>query len=91
VLMVIKAEHVPRKAALDAVNHLGELHARILGVVLNDVPLHRDSYYYRHYKYYSSYYAEPEATGVSRRQRSRPSPGLSGWLSRLQGKNRRDS
>ncbi|MFZ2087858.1 MAG: polysaccharide biosynthesis tyrosine autokinase [Desulfobaccales bacterium] len=91
VLMVIKVEHVPRKAALDAVNHLEELHARILGVVLNDVPLQRDSYYYRHYKYYSSYYAEPEATGASRRQRSRPSPGLSGWLSRLQGKIRRDS
>jgi hypothetical protein len=44
-----KAEQVPRKAALDATDHLLELHAHLLGAVLNDMPLQRDSYYYRHY------------------------------------------
>ena len=91
VLLVIKAEQVPRKAARDAVNHLTELHARLLGAVLNDVPLQRDSYYYRHYKYYSSYYADPETSGVSRRKRNRPAPGFGGWLARLKGRYRQDS
>jgi capsular exopolysaccharide synthesis family protein len=91
VLLVIKAEQVPRKAVQDAVEHLTELHAKLLGAVLNDVPLQRDSYYYRHYKYYSSYYAGPETTGVSRRQRNRPIPGFAGWLARLKGRYRQDS
>jgi Mrp family chromosome partitioning ATPase len=91
VLLVIKAEQVPRKAALDATDHLLELHANLLGAVLNDVPLQRDSYYYRHYKYYSSYYTDMETPESGERQkRAGQSPGLAGWVSRLKGKSRRD-
>jgi capsular exopolysaccharide synthesis family protein len=90
VLLVIKAEHVPRKAARDAVNHLLELHAHLLGVVLNDVPLQRDSYYYRHYKYSSSYYTNIDKPDSSERPRVRQTSGWGGWLSRFAGKFRRE-
>ncbi len=92
VLLVIKAEQVPRKAARDATNHLLELHAHLLGAVLNNVPLHRDSYYYRHYKYYSSYYTDlgTPKPGEPRTKTGR-SPGWAGWVSRLKGNPPRDS
>ncbi len=56
VLLVIKAESVPRKAAREAKDHLLELHAPLLGAILNNAPLKRGSYYYTsRYRYYSSY------------------------------------
>jgi succinoglycan biosynthesis transport protein ExoP len=91
VLLVIKAEHVPRKAARDATNHLMELHSHLLGAVLNDVPLQRESYYYRHYKYSSSYYTDlekPESRDRSRQVRR--TSGLGGWLSLFGRKSRRE-
>jgi len=90
VLLVIKAEHVPRKAARDTLDHLREIHAHLLGAVLNDVPLQRDSYYYRHYKYSSSYYTDVEKPESGKKGR-RQEPALSGWLSRFTGKLRRDA
>jgi polysaccharide biosynthesis transport protein len=90
VLLVIKAEHVPRKAARDITNHLLELHAHLLGAVLNDVPLQRDSYYYRHYRYSSSYYTNLEKPKSIEGQRVRQISGLKdGWMSRFVGKFRR--
>jgi polysaccharide biosynthesis transport protein len=92
VLLVIKAEQVPRKAAQDAVNHLEELHAHILGAVLNDVPLQRESYYYRHYKYYSSYYTDMEkADSGNGKKRGGQASSLGGWISRLRKISRRDA
>ncbi len=88
VLLVIKAEHVPQKAAQDAKNHLVELHAHLLGTVLNDVPLQKDSYYYRHYRYYSSYYADMDTTESGEKRKDRKTPGLAGWVSRLKGISR---
>jgi succinoglycan biosynthesis transport protein ExoP len=88
VLLVIKAEHVPQKAARDAKNHLVELHAHLLGTVLNDVPLQKESYYYRHYRYYSSYYADMDTTESGEKRKDRKTPGLAGWLSRLKGRSR---
>jgi len=85
VLLVIKAEYVPRKAARDARAHLQELHAPLLGTVLNDVPLQREGYYYSHYRYYSSYYADSGAPESGERQPSRRTSGLRGWVSRLKG------
>ncbi len=88
VLLVIKAEHVPQKAARDAKNHLVELHAHLLGTVLNDVPLQKESYYYRHYRHYSSYYADMDTTESGEERKDRKTPGLAGWLSRLKGRSR---
>lgn len=68
VLLVVKAEAVPRKAAMDAVGHLQEFKAPILGTILNNVPIHRDGYYYNYYYYrYRSYdYAEKDSSQGSR-------------------------
>jgi succinoglycan biosynthesis transport protein ExoP len=56
VLMVVKAEIIPRKAAQQARDKLLEVKANLLGVVLNDIPLEKDSYYYKYYQYYSHYH-----------------------------------
>ncbi|MGO9176544.1 MAG: GumC family protein [Desulfobaccales bacterium] len=69
VLLVIKAEAVPRKAAMDAVGQLQEFKAPILGTVLNNVPIHRDGYYYNYYVYryrYYNYYADKDSSKGSR-------------------------
>jgi capsular exopolysaccharide synthesis family protein len=84
VLLVVKAESVPRKAARDAKDHLLELHAPLLGAVLNDVPLHRGSYYYSHYRYYSSYHSDRETTGAEEKKKGRLT-GLQGLVSRWKG------
>ena len=84
VLLVIKAETVPRKAARDAKDHLLELQAPLLGAVLNDVPLQRGTYYYSHYRYYSSYYTDGKTTD-SEEKKKEQLPGLKGWISRWKG------
>ena len=84
VLLIIKAEGVPRKAARDAKDHLLELQAPLLGAVLNDVPLQRGTYYYSHYRYYSSYYTDSEGTESEEKKKERL-PGLQGWISRWKG------
>jgi succinoglycan biosynthesis transport protein ExoP len=53
VVLMIRYETVPRKVAREARDKLLEVKSNLLGVVLNDVPLERDSYYH---KYYSHYY-----------------------------------
>ena len=72
--------------------HLLEIHAHLLGAVLNDVPLQRQSYYYRHYKYSYDYYPDhekPESSGKPRQVRRLPG-FMNGWLSRFSGKFRRE-
>ena len=88
VLVVIKAEAVPRKAAMDAVSQLQDFKAPILGTVLNNVPIHRDGYYYNYYYYrYRSYdYADRDSS-----QKSGTSVKSAGHLSHLAWvKNRLD-
>jgi capsular exopolysaccharide synthesis family protein len=65
VLLVVKAGAVPRKAAMDAVGQLQDLNAPILGTILNNVPIHRDGYYY-YYRYGSYDYAEKDYSQGSR-------------------------
>ena len=78
VLLVVKAETVPRRVALEARDHLLELHAPLLGVVLNKVPVQRDGYYYNYYYRYHSYYTSGDA-GHTRRPRTSQTPaGLLG-------------
>jgi polysaccharide biosynthesis transport protein len=84
VILVVKAETVPRKAVRDVKDHLLELQAPLLGVVLNDVPLQGGSYYYSHYRYYSSYYADDKTTGSGDKKPDRLA-GVKGWLGRFKG------
>lgn len=72
VLLVVKADLVPRKAAQQARDKLLEVKANLLGVVLNDVSLERDSYYYnyyRRYKYHQRDEDQPTARTLPVRQR----------------------
>ncbi|MEW6387255.1 MAG: polysaccharide biosynthesis tyrosine autokinase [Thermodesulfobacteriota bacterium] len=86
VLLVIRTETVPRKAALSARNNLLEVKAPLLGVLLNDVPLHRDSYYYSHYSHYHGYYYPEEDSDPDKRPPSRHVPGVSRLLNWLKKK-----
>jgi capsular exopolysaccharide synthesis family protein len=61
VLLVIKAEAVPRKLALEARNHLLEVKASLLGALLNDVNVNRNGYYYKNYYHSSFYYTSRES------------------------------
>lgn len=68
VLLVIKAEAVPRRAAMDAVGQLRDFKAPVLGTILNNVPIHRDGYYYNYYVYRYRYgdYADKDSSQGSR-------------------------
>jgi polysaccharide biosynthesis transport protein len=92
VLLVIKAEAVPRKAALEALDDLLEVKASLLGALLNDVPLNRNGYYYyyQHYYRYRSYYASEDSEPDSKRQ-TPAAPLTGGLLAWLKGKRRQRS
>ena len=81
VLLVVKAEAVPRKVAIDAKGQLVEINASILGTVFNNVPIHHDGYYYNYYHYrYRSYYSK-DSGGLERtRHGSKSHHGHFGWL-----------
>ena len=61
-VLVIKSFSTSRHQAREAVSHLTSAHARLGGVVLNDVDVRRRSYYsgYSYYRtYYSGYSSNP--------------------------------
>jgi len=90
VLLVVKAEAVPRKAAREARDLLLEVKAPLLGALLNNVPLQRDGYYYYHYYYrYRSYYTQEGEANPRRRQQAQAYPGSTGLLAWLKDKTRR--
>ncbi|MGE3342007.1 MAG: GumC family protein [Vicinamibacterales bacterium] len=59
-LFVVGAEMTNRHAARQAVQQLNNVHARLIGAVLNRVDLERNSYYYSQYyrREYTSYYVK---------------------------------
>jgi capsular exopolysaccharide synthesis family protein len=79
VLLVIKAEFVPRKAAMDARDQLLEVNATLLGVVFNNVQTQRNGYFYNSYYRYHSYYTGKD-DGPAPRHRRTPQPGVLGWV-----------
>jgi capsular exopolysaccharide synthesis family protein len=79
VLLVIKAESVPRKAAMDARDQLLEVNATLLGVVFNNIQTQRNGYFYNSYYRYHSYYTGKD-DGPAPRHRRPPQPGAIGWV-----------
>jgi capsular exopolysaccharide synthesis family protein len=68
-ILVVKAFSTSRHHAREAVAHLTNAHARVGGVVLNDVDVRRRSYYsgYSYYRtYYSGYSGYKETTSEKR-------------------------
>jgi capsular exopolysaccharide synthesis family protein len=80
VLLIVKAETVPRKAALEAKGQMEELNANILGAILNDVPPNRNIYYHYYYHRYRSYYHSKETTSARGRRCVPKSIMASRWL-----------
>ncbi len=71
VLLVIRAEEVPRKVAKKAKDQLLGVNSHLLGSVLNDIPFQKNGYYYYNYyhKHQSYYYShgDQEKSKGSRR------------------------
>jgi Mrp family chromosome partitioning ATPase len=67
VVLVTELGVTRRGIIADAVRQLRGVHARILGVVLNNFKIEKDRYYYR-YKYYA--YGEDGAKGKKKKKRS---------------------
>ncbi|MBW1953892.1 MAG: hypothetical protein JRI66_12565, partial [Deltaproteobacteria bacterium] len=90
VLLIVKAEAVPRKAAMEARDQLLEVKAPLLGTLLNDVPVERDGYYYYHYYYrYRTYYSQEGEVTPRRRRQTQARYLSTGPLAWLKGKTRR--
>ncbi len=73
VLLVVKAETVPRRAAMDSKDQLLGVRAHLLGTLINDVSMRRDGYYYRHYYRYHHHYSDD---GDAHAQKSGTRPGV---------------
>jgi len=82
VLLVVKAETVPRKVAIKAKNDLLEVKASLIGTVMNDVPLQRNGYYYGYYHRYHTYYTSEDGTHpkTPRSREASPQKGIMGYL-----------
>lgn len=50
-ILVVKGGTTPRELVQRAQSYLRDVGAHLIGVVLNDVDLHHDSYYYSYYRY----------------------------------------
>jgi len=83
VILVIKAEALPRKVAIEAKNLLLEVQAPLLGAVLNDVPIQRESYYYSYYHRYRSYYPTDDSEAPKKRRLAPQSLMPSGLIDRV--------
>jgi exopolysaccharide transport family protein len=68
-ILVVKAFSTSRHHAREATAHLINAHARVGGVVLNDVDVRRRSYY-SGYSYYRTYYSGYGQSGTQTRQTS---------------------
>jgi Mrp family chromosome partitioning ATPase len=78
VLLVVKAESVPRKAAMDARDKLLEVNATLLGAVFNNIQTQRDGYfcnsYYRYHCYHSYYTGKDDGLAPRHRRPTQPGP-----------------
>jgi succinoglycan biosynthesis transport protein ExoP len=80
VVVVARAEEVPRKAVMHTLERIHDTGARILGLVLNRAQVERHARYYGHYygHYYGKYYGQkgasrpvhPKVTDISTRRRA---------------------
>ena len=73
VLLVLDAAHTRREVARRALASLGQVKARVIGVLLNRVPTRGAGYYYYNYYYYGRYTngRDGDSAGQSGRRRNR--------------------
>ena len=70
-VMVIKVGKTPKDVMRRAVSQLRDVNAKVLGVVLNDVPNTRDYYYYYQYYHYYYYGEDGQRVEASRKNRKK--------------------
>lgn len=81
VLLVVKAQTVPRQAAIEAKNQLLEVKARLLGAILNDVPLSRRGHYYdRYYRYPRRQFSDDADPASPGGPSAASFPGVKQWV-----------
>jgi Mrp family chromosome partitioning ATPase len=68
VALVVKASSTTKDHAVRALEHLWDVRARVLGVVLNQVDFQKERYYYSYYYKYYYYYTDD---GQRKERRSR--------------------
>lgn len=56
VILVVKASSTPRPAILRGIRQLTDVHAKVIGCVLNNVDFEKERYHYSPYHYYYQYY-----------------------------------
>jgi capsular exopolysaccharide synthesis family protein len=78
VLLVVKAESVPRKAAMDAKNQLLDLKAPLLGTIFNKFQVQRDEYFSKGSYRYHYHYTRDNVRSPHRPTASHP--GFLGWV-----------
>jgi len=61
VLLVVQYRKYPRNISARAKRMLDNIGSRVMGVVLNNINVMRDDYYYYYHSYYSSYDQSPES------------------------------
>jgi Mrp family chromosome partitioning ATPase len=65
VVLVVRSGQLARSVIQQSKEQLEGVNARILGTILNDVDIKRDSYYYFHYySRYSQYYYKKEKPSI---------------------------
>jgi succinoglycan biosynthesis transport protein ExoP len=79
VLLVVKAEAVPRKAAMEARDQLLEVNAPLLGTIFNNFQVQKAGYNYNYYYRYHSYYHRDDKNSSARHRTPSP-PGALGWM-----------
>jgi len=79
-ILVVKAEAVPRQAAMDARDQLLEVNATLLGAVFNNLQTQRNGYYYNYYRYHSYYTGKDDSAAPRRRLRTPSHTGPLGWV-----------
>lgn len=79
VLLVVKAQTVPRKVAQESKNKLLDVRARLLGVILNEVSVKPHGYYYSHYFNYRRHQS-PEGGPVPGRPFGEGLPAMKQWV-----------
>jgi len=66
IIFIVNAENTEKNALKQALEAIPE--EKILGLVLNNINIERDGYYYRYYQYHYSYEDQDESTGKKRKK-----------------------
>jgi capsular exopolysaccharide synthesis family protein len=85
IIFVISAEKTEKNALKQALEAIPD--EKVLGMVLNNIDIERDGYYYRYYQYCYSYGDQDESAGKKRKKSRKGETRIKKALGYLQDKN----